>query len=82
MKGLSGLSIINLIKFFPKYSTIFESVEENRDWPSCRVYVNNNYEDYEFYSPSMKHSLNNSEVNKLKECYSAIYGLNNIKVII
>ncbi|CAJ0755806.1 20594_t:CDS:2, partial [Entrophospora sp. SA101] len=69
----------NLENFYLSYiDTIFEeSVEENRGWPSHRVYVNNNYEGYEFYSPSVKHSLNNSEANKLKECYGAIYNLNN-----
>ncbi|CAJ0750603.1 16162_t:CDS:2, partial [Entrophospora sp. SA101] len=76
--NITLLEQFNLIKFFPQYSTIFEeSVEENRGWPSHRVYVNNNYEGYEFYSPSVKHSLNNSEANKLKECYGAIYNLNN-----
>ena len=85
--NITLLEQFNLIKFFPQYSTIFkefESVKENRDWPSHRVYVNDNYKDYEFYSPSMEHLLNNSEMNKLKECYSAIYDLNNryIKVII
>ncbi|CAJ0823824.1 15861_t:CDS:2 [Entrophospora sp. SA101] len=66
----------NLENFYLSYiDTIFEeSVEENRGWPSHRVYVNNNYEGYEFYSPSVKHSLNNSEANKLKECYDE-YGL-------
>jgi hypothetical protein len=75
----------NLIKIFPQYGSIFEhSVEENKHWPSHRVYSNDYYEDYEFYSPSMEYSLDGNEVNKLKECYSAIYNLNtsSIKVII
>jgi len=76
--NITLLEKFNLIKLIPQYSTIFkESIKENRDWPSHRVYVNNNYEDYEFYSPSMRHSLNNSGVNKLNERCNAIYNLNN-----
>jgi hypothetical protein len=83
--NITLLEQFNLIKIHPQYGSIFEnSTEENKNWPSHRVYANDYYEDYEFYSPSMEYLLNDSEVNKLKECYSAIYNLNtsDIKVII
>jgi hypothetical protein len=81
--NITLLEQFNLIKFFPQYSIIFEdSTEKNKEWPSHRVYTNDNYQDYEFYSPSMNHSLGNSELNKLKECYSAIYDLNTKHIMV
>jgi hypothetical protein len=81
--NITLLEQFNLIKFFPQYSSILENTaEENKDWSSDRVYINNDYEDCEFYSPSMAHSLTSSEVKKLKECYSAIYDLDTKHIMV
>jgi hypothetical protein len=63
-----------------KYKTkIYEQIfpkEQEKEWPSHRVYTSSLYEEYELYSPSKKYVLTLAESKKLKEAYSAIYDLN------
>ena len=65
------------------YKQIF-SQEEEKEWPSHRVFSSSLYEEFEFYSPSKKYILSTIELKKLKETYSAIYDLNinEIKVML
>jgi hypothetical protein len=78
INNITLLEKFNMMKFFPKFNIIFESLKEKQKsgFPDHRVYVNDHYDDYEFYSPSIKYQLSNDEVKKLKECYSAIYDMN------
>ncbi|CAH1771034.1 13944_t:CDS:1, partial [Entrophospora sp. SA101] len=68
----------NMMRFYSKFNIVFKDFKEKQrfDFPEHRVYVNDHYDGYEFYSPSKKHQLNNDEFRKLKECYSAIYDMN------
>jgi hypothetical protein len=74
----------NILKYKTKlYEHIFPQ-EEEKNWPSHRVFTSSLYnEEYEFYSPSKKYVLTSAELKKLKDAYSAIYNTNvdQIKVI-
>jgi hypothetical protein len=65
----------SLLKYKIKfYEHIFPQNEE-KEWPSHRVFTSSLYEEYELYSPSKKYCLTSVELKKLKETYSAIYDL-------
>jgi len=58
------------------YDQIFPQNEE-KEWPSHRVFSSSLYDDeYEFYSPSKKYVLSSAELKKLKETYAAIFDIN------
>lgn len=74
----------NLLKYKTElYEHIFPQ-EEEKNWPSHRVFTSSLYnEEYEFYSPSKKYVLSPVELKKLRDAYSAIYdsNVNQIKVM-
>lgn len=64
----------NHLKFNESYKQIF-SEEEEKEYPSHRVFSSSLYEE-ELYSPSKKYELSNAELKKLKETYAAILDKN------
>jgi hypothetical protein len=78
INNITLLEKFNMMRFDSKFDIIFEGFKEKPKFgfPEHRVYANDYYDDYEFYSPSKEYQLNNDEIKKLKECYSAIYDIN------
>ena len=74
----------NHLKYKTKFYEQVFSQEEEKEWPSHRVFSSSLYEEFELYSPSKKYNLSTIELKKLKETYSAIYDLNisEIKVLL
>src|SRR5436189_4469406 len=72
----------NHLKYKTKFYEQVFSQEEEKEWPSHRVFSSSLYEEFELYSPSKKYNLSTIELKKLKETYSAIFNLkiNEIKV--
>jgi hypothetical protein len=66
----------NHLKYKTKFYEHIFPKEQEKEWPSHRVYTSSLYKEYELYSPSKKYVLTLTELKKLKEAYSAIYGLN------
>ena len=67
----------NLLKYKTEFHKHIFPQEEEKTWPSHRVFTSSLYnEEYEFYSPSKKFVLTSVESRKLREAYSAIYNLN------
>ena len=66
----------NHLKYKTKfYEQVFPQ-EEEKEWPSHKVFSSSLYEEFELYSPSKKYNLSTIELRKLKETYSAIFDLN------
>lgn len=65
----------NHLKFNEYYKQIFPEEEEEREYPSHRVFSSSLYEE-ELYSPSKEYKLSNAELKKLKETYAAILDKN------
>ena len=70
----------NHLKFNEDYKEIFEEGEEEKEYPSHRVFSSSLYEEYEFYSPSKKYNLSNAELKMLKETYAAIFDINSTTI--
>jgi hypothetical protein len=66
----------NHLKYKTKFYEQVFSQEEEKEWPSYRVFSSSLYEEFELYSPSKKYNLSTIELKKLKETYSAIFDLN------
>ena len=66
----------NHLKYKTKFYEQVFSQEEEKEWPSHRVFSSSLYEEFELYSPSKKYNLSTIELKKLKETYSAIFDLN------
>src|SRR5215216_6460525 len=66
----------NHLKFNEDYKEIFKEGEEEKEYPSHRVFSSSLYEEYEFYSPFKKYNLSNAELKMLKETYAAIFDIN------
>ena len=66
----------NHLKYKIKFYEQVFSQEEEKEWPSHRVFSSSLYEEFELYSPSKKYNLSTIELKKLKETYSAIFDLN------
>ena len=74
----------NCLKYKTNFCKYIFPLEEEKKWPSHRIFTSNFYKkEFEFYSPSKKINLSLTKLKKLKETYSAIYDLNinQIKVI-
>lgn len=74
----------NLLKWQKEFYKHIFLQEEEKKWPSHRVFTSSLYdEEYEFYSPSKKYVLTPVELKKLRDAYSAIYdsNVNQIKVM-
>lgn len=65
----------NHLKFNEFYKQIFPK-EEEKKYPSHRVFSSPLYEECELYSPSKKYKLPNAELKMLKETYAAIFNKN------
>ena len=63
----------NHLKYKTKFYEQVFSQEEEKEWPSYRVFSSSLYEEFELYSPSKKYNLSTIELKKLKETYSAIF---------
>ena len=70
----------NHLKFNEDYKEIFEEEEEEKEYPSHRVFSSSLYEEYELYSPSKKYNLTNAELKMLKETYAAIFDINSTTI--
>jgi len=70
----------NHLKFNEDYKEIFEEGEEEKEYPSHRVFSSSLYEEYEFYSSSKKYNLSNAELKMLKETYAAIFDINSTTI--
>lgn len=67
----------NLLKYKTEFYKHIFPQEEEKTWPSHRVFTSSFYnQEYEFYSPSKTYVLTSAELKKLKEAYSAIFDLN------
>ena len=66
----------NHLKYKTKFYEQVFSQEEEKEWPSHRVFSSSLYEEFELYSPLKKYNLSTIELKKLKETYSAIFDLN------
>lgn len=74
----------NLLKYKTEFYKHIFPQEEEKTWPSHRVFTSSFYnQEYEFYSPSKTYVLTSAELKKLKEAYSAIFdsNVNQIKVM-
>lgn len=73
----------NLLKYKTEFYKHIFPQEEEKTWPSHRVFTSFYNQEYEFYSPSKKYVLTSAELKKLKEAYSAIFdsNVNQIKVM-
>jgi hypothetical protein len=65
----------NHLKFNEYYKQIFPE-EEEKKYPSHRVFSSSLYEECELYSPSEKYKLSNAQLKMLKETYAAIIDIN------
>lgn len=65
----------NHLKFNEYYKQIFPEEEEEKKYPSHRVFSSPLYEECELYSPSKKYKLPNAELKMLKETYAAIFNI-------
>ena len=65
------------MKIIKKYS---KKGEEEKEYPSHRVFSSSLYEEYEFYSSSKKYNLSNAELKMLKETYAAIFNINSTTI--
>jgi hypothetical protein len=70
----------NHLKFNEDYKEIFEEEEEEKEYPSHRVFSSSLYEEYEFYFSSKKYNLSNAELKMLKETYAAIFDINSTTI--
>lgn len=66
----------NHLKFNEYYKQIFPEEEEEKKYPSHRVFSSSLYEECELYSLSKKYKLSNAELKMLKETYTAIFNKN------
>ena len=71
----------NHLKFNENYKQIFPE-EEEKKYPSHRVFSSSLYEEYELYSPSKEYNLSNVELKILKETYAAILDINSSTIIV
>ena len=69
----------NHLKFNENYKQIF-SEEEEKKYPSHRVFSSSLYEEYELYSSSKEYNLSNAELKMLKETYAAIFDINSTTI--
>ena len=65
----------NHLKFNEYYKQIFPE-EEEKEYPSHRVFSSSLYKECELYSPSKIYKLSNVELKMLKETYAAILDKN------
>ena len=66
----------NHLKFHEYYKQIFPEEEEEKKYPSHRIFSSSLYEECELYSSSKKYKLLNAELKMLKETYAAIFNIN------
>jgi len=66
----------NHLKFNEFYKQIFPKEEEEKKYPSHRVFSSPLYKECELYSPSKKYKMSNVELKMLKETYAAIFNTN------
>jgi hypothetical protein len=70
----------NHLKFHEYYKQIFPEEEEEKKYPSYRVFSSSLYEECELYSLSKKYNLSNAELKMLKETYAAIFDINSTTI--
>ena len=70
----------NHLKFNENYKQIFSEEEEEKEYPSHRVFSSSLYKECELYSPSKIYKLSNAELKMLKETYAAILNINSVTI--
>jgi len=70
----------NHLKFFPRYSNIFDTFQNTKDYPEKMSYISNDKNE-EFRWPSQIYTLSKTETRKLKECYRTMFDLDSLSLI-